>query len=233
MAEAKEKQGLLFVYVEPGPDVKESDLHDWYDGEHIPLRLTVPGFEAVARYKAIDSQIPTWLALYDVSGLSVLDSPEYKAMPSLASDNERAIMAKFSGLGRRTYTLISTTVHPETTAAALPGKYVMVVSYEIAPENEEDFNKWYDEEHMDLISRIPGWKRGRRYKLVDSAQLIGNAPDQPACKYLAIHEIDNKDFEESAEMKHARGTEWAQRVRNYAIRREIRVFELHKGFTKS
>lgn len=86
---------------------------------------------------------------------------------------------------------------------------------------------------MGIISGIPGWKRGRRYKLADSAQLIGKAADPPACKYLAIHDIDNGDYEESAEIKHARGTEWSQRVRNYAIRREVRSFELHKGFAKS
>jgi hypothetical protein len=57
----KSSQGLVFVYVEAGPHVSEADLNgvfctgfqvrqhieeftDWYDNEHAPLRLTVPGF---------------------------------------------------------------------------------------------------------------------------------------------------------------------------------------------
>jgi len=102
------------------------------------------------------------------------------------------------------------------------------VSFEIAPENEDDFNKWYDEEHMDLVARVTGWKRGRRYKLAEYTQIKG--ADQPASKYLALHELDNGDFEHSEEIKHARSTEWAQRVIKSALRREVRVFRLHKAF---
>jgi hypothetical protein len=36
--------GLLFVYTDVGAGpVAEADYHDWYDHEHGPARLTVPG----------------------------------------------------------------------------------------------------------------------------------------------------------------------------------------------
>jgi hypothetical protein len=43
--------GLFYVYTEPGT-VDEAEFHDWYDGEHGPARLTVPGFRGVPRYRA-------------------------------------------------------------------------------------------------------------------------------------------------------------------------------------
>ncbi|KAJ6554947.1 hypothetical protein DFH09DRAFT_1248501 [Mycena vulgaris] len=230
MSEQKAIQGLVFVYLEAGPNIKEDDLNDWYDNEHAPRRLTVPGYMMAARYKAADSQAPTWLTLADIETPEITSSPEYEALGTLGSENEKTIISKLQGVSRRTYTLLRTTVHPETSPEALPGKYVLVVSFEIAPENEDDFNKWYDEEHMDLVARVPGWKRGRRYKLVDSKQ-SGQA-DELVSKYLIVHELDNGDFEPTAEFKYPTSTDWAKRVIGSAIRLEVRKFELHKVFTR-
>ena len=37
--------GLFYVYTEPG-SVDEAEFHDWYDHEHGPARLKVPGSAA-------------------------------------------------------------------------------------------------------------------------------------------------------------------------------------------
>ena len=37
--------GLFYVYTDPGT-VDETEFHDWYDHEHGPARLTVPGIRA-------------------------------------------------------------------------------------------------------------------------------------------------------------------------------------------
>jgi hypothetical protein len=45
--------GLFYVYTEPG-SVDEAEFHDWYDREHGPARLKVPGPEVLEdpRYRA-------------------------------------------------------------------------------------------------------------------------------------------------------------------------------------
>ena len=75
---------------------------------------------------------------------------------------------------------------------------------------------------MAMIARIPGWKRGRRYKLLQT-QPQGATP---VATYLALHELDNGNFEQTAEIEQARGTEWSKRVFKRVIRREVRAFEL-------
>jgi hypothetical protein len=67
--------GLLFVYPDPGP-VPADEFHDWYDNEHGPARLTVPGISAGHRFRALDDQAPRWLAYYETKA-GVLDTPEY------------------------------------------------------------------------------------------------------------------------------------------------------------
>ncbi|KAJ7606152.1 hypothetical protein DFH06DRAFT_1019628, partial [Mycena polygramma] len=178
------------------------------------------------RYKAVDSQTPTWLALYDIETPEVTNKPEAN---SHTSDNEKAILSKIGGLSSRTYIHMGTFTHPDTTPESLPSQYVLVVSLEMkTPEGEDNLNKWYDEEHMDLLSKIPGWKQGRRYKLVDYYQQGELMVDKPVSKYLAIHEFTENNFLESPEFKHATSTEWRGRVMDDAVRREARVFELYK-----
>jgi len=60
-------------------DVAEDEFHDWYDTEHIPERLRVPGFLNAERW--IGGQNPkVSLALYDLDAVGVLHSPAYQAV---------------------------------------------------------------------------------------------------------------------------------------------------------
>jgi hypothetical protein len=92
--------GLFYVYTDPGT-VPETEFHDWYDHEHGPRRLTVPGFVGGYRYGALDDAKPSWLVLYDLDSVDVLDSPEYKALGATASEHDKAVGAALAALDRR------------------------------------------------------------------------------------------------------------------------------------
>ena len=53
------------------------------------------------------------------------------------------------------------------------------------PSDEEDFEKWYREEHLELLSKLPGYRRSLRYKIGPRSPLT-KGETQP---YLAIHEV--------------------------------------------
>ncbi|KAI0696751.1 hypothetical protein C8T65DRAFT_30612 [Cerioporus squamosus] len=46
-----------------------------------------------------------------------------------------------------------------------PGKYMTVVEVEMKKFAEAEFNRWFDEEHIPLLARVPGWVRSRRFVL--------------------------------------------------------------------
>jgi hypothetical protein len=48
---AKKGRGLLMVYVDV-PAALEDEFHCWYNEEHIPERLAIPGVLNAARYEA-------------------------------------------------------------------------------------------------------------------------------------------------------------------------------------
>lgn len=72
---AKQK-GFLMVTMEPPPALEE-EFNDWYDTEHIPERLRIPGFESARRFVCV-SGWPKYVAFYDLEEAGVLERDEYR-----------------------------------------------------------------------------------------------------------------------------------------------------------
>ncbi len=70
-------KALLIVTTNPPADMEE-EFNVWYDREHVPERLAVPGFERAQRYYLTHGE-RRYAALYDVSAFDVFESPAYLA----------------------------------------------------------------------------------------------------------------------------------------------------------
>ncbi|KAK7454600.1 hypothetical protein VKT23_011352 [Stygiomarasmius scandens] len=224
-------RGLCLVLTEPGVDMTEKEYHDWYDNEHVPSRLTIPAFFNAVRYKATDSKKPTWLTLYDLAEAAAADGPEYQAVHANGSERDKSMLGKVQYLTRRSYTFIpeSSMTHPDAPKTAFPGKYLLVVSMQTTAEGEDEFNRWYGEEHIPMLSKVPTWLRGRRYKLFSTKER-GHLPDGQECKslkYLAIHEFSEDGFINIPEFKAATSTPWRNEIMKSVVDRELRFFELY------
>jgi hypothetical protein len=81
----------------------------------------------------------------------------------------------------------------------------LLIWTDIAPEKEEDFNQWYDTEHMQERASIPGFKWSRRYHSETASR-----------PYLALYRTDNLHVFSSVPYRQAfeNQTEWS--VRNFS-----------------
>jgi hypothetical protein len=52
------------VPTEKGPNVDPAVFEEWYDHNHMPRILALPGFLGSSRFLAIDNKIPSQIALY-------------------------------------------------------------------------------------------------------------------------------------------------------------------------
>ena len=68
-------KGFLLVTMQPPPAL-EDEFNAWYDTEHIPERLAVPGIETALRFVCTDGH-PRYLAMYDLANFEVMSSPDY------------------------------------------------------------------------------------------------------------------------------------------------------------
>ena len=68
------KRGLLLTLTEPPPGMEE-EFNAWYDEEHLPERLAIPGFRSARRW--VSGR--TYLATYELDSADVLQSAAYLA----------------------------------------------------------------------------------------------------------------------------------------------------------
>ncbi len=113
------------------------------------------------------------------------------------------------------------------------GGTVLVVMMDVDPENEVEFNRWYDEEHLTERLEIPGYVSARRFKLEEGEGML---------KYLCIWELEDGSPLESAEYKaqRERPSELRDRALGYVTQRArglykqitpvLGAFENHSGF---
>jgi hypothetical protein len=72
------------------------------------------------------------------------------------------------------------------------------------PQDEVDFDKWYREEHLEMLSKIPGYRRSLRFELGPKMELT----EPEVGKYMGIHEMDNWDGMTSEAAVAANTTPW-------------------------
>jgi hypothetical protein len=66
-------------------------------------------------------------------------------------------------------------------------KYILVGPSAAKEGRDDEYNKWYDDEHLRDVCSIPGVISGRRFEIAPTS------PSQPDLPYLAIYEIESDD----------------------------------------
>jgi hypothetical protein len=87
----------------------EDEFNRWYDEEHFPERMRVPGFLRGQRMVSQGDDGTMYLAIYDLADAEVLNSPEYLAVGAKenASPWTLRVVEHLISLDRRVYTDIT------------------------------------------------------------------------------------------------------------------------------
>lgn len=228
-------KALLLVYTEPGDNLTEDAYHGWYESEHIPLRMALPEFHTCSRLIQDDGKRPTYGATYDLPDATALQTEAYKHIMANRSDREKDVLQKMEFLDRRLYVLNERA--PETVkegyARHVEGTTVSIVSIEVEDEHAQDFHRWYDEEHVPMLMKVPGWLRSRRYILLEegtTGALKGSAGETKPLKFMAMHEFTTADYLQTPEGKAAISTPWREEVMKKVKAYDKRTLKISKTF---
>lgn len=195
--------GMLGVWMDV-PAAMEDELNRWYNEEHLAERLGIAGFLNARRYQSL-SGTPKYLALYDTEDAKVLQSDAYLTVARNPTPFTQKMRPHFQNFVRNEYELLLAlgTAQPE----AAP--YVLTVRLDIGPEHEEEFNDWYNMDHLPALAHVPGVLSARRYRAT-----VGSP------RYLAVYELGNKELLQEDTWKKAAASPWTLRMRR-----------LYKGLT--
>jgi pimeloyl-ACP methyl ester carboxylesterase len=211
--------GLLYVTMQPRDSLPAAQFHDWYNTEHGPLRLRLPFVTNGFRYRAVDGVEPEWVALYDITEMEELTRETYLALrgDGIKTPREKATMAQIA-VDRRLYDLLDDQkasdykALEDTLDTEAAGSVLIAVSLTVPADaaKEEDLTRWYREEHIPMLARVPGWRRSRHFV---TSRIDPKAPRE----FIALHEYSAKNGLEGPEHKAALGTPWRNRIMSETV----------------
>ncbi|KAF1922807.1 alpha/beta-hydrolase [Didymella exigua CBS 183.55] len=235
--------GILYVTMQPKEGLGDAQFHDWYQNEHGPNRLRLPFCNNGFRYRASDladaqgsREKPEWMAIYDFDELEWLTREPYQKLRSapVQTQRERDTMKQIF-VDRRSYDLLGEWTGGDFTDLQKVEnegvKNVMIAVSFVLQEGagkEEELKRWYEEEHVPLLQKVPGWRRSRRF--VTSYLDIQAKPDTPR-EFLALHEYAPENGLGGAEFIAATTTKWCEKIyADVVADRKRRTYELYYTF---
>jgi hypothetical protein len=200
-AQPPARLGALVVAID-FTGVRLDEWIDWYDTEHIPQRLALPGWIGGSRWMAADGS-PRSLGLYDLESAEVLDSPEYQAiLADAASPWTKRMHRLRDAPARPSRRHECVQLAPGQELAPPDGDYLLLVTTDVDPAAEAEFNDWYDREHLPGLRDVPGVLSARRF-------LVTNASDRLR-RYLATYHLQDPQVHRSPAWRQVTGTAWSR-----------------------
>lgn len=205
--------GLLLELAVP-PAGGAHEFTDWYDTVRSPWRLSSPAVQGGGTYQQVGAP-DEWLGCYELSSLSGIELEVGRDLP----ENQGLMTARLPRFEQRLYETIPV---PEVAEgpSGTEAKYLLVVWWTPLPAAEGDFHAWYDEEHIGLLMRVPGWLSIRRYRLV-----AGTGP-----AFVALHFLASEQALGSPEQRRAGDTPWRAEAAALRVQHERRLYQLRHRF---
>lgn len=196
--------GLITVRLDVAAE-HDAEFNDWYALEHVPQLTAMPGFARTRRYFSDTSDI-RYLAWYETTDETIEAGKDFQhivANPTPWSLRMRKLYGdKRERMNFRLMCEVGQTSFPDA-------PWMYIVHTDIPDHIVDEYNTWYDSEHLPRCAGIPGVLRARRYM---STGILGGSSNGP--KYLTAYELTGPDVWESPAALQARKTPWTEKMRS-------------------
>jgi len=192
-----QENGLITVWLHVPPE-REEEFNDWYDHEHVPQIVSLPGFARGRRYEVAGAK-PKYLAWYDTADEKVEPGADFQNFVANPTPWWRRLAQSFEHRERMNFRLMRDV--GRVPDADTPWLYI--VHTDIPDDIVDEYNAWYDDEHLPRLVTVPGVVRARRYMATSASP-----------RYLTAYELTDRDAFESPEGLRARKTPWTEKMRS-------------------
>ncbi|MBI5128615.1 MAG: hypothetical protein HZA66_04190 [Rhodopseudomonas palustris] len=178
--------GLMAFWADIDPDYVLR-YQQWHNCEHIPERVSIPGFREGRRYRTI-SDAPHFLMFYETDATSVLASAAYMAALNTPTDWTREALTHFRNPVRSIYTRLAAAGQ----AGPFTSPYVVSLRFDLPEGGEDDYaGAWIaavGQSHG--VSRARLWRADAAVSNIATSErkIYGGGPGKQA--YLALIELE-------------------------------------------
>ena len=190
--------GLLLTMTE-APAAMDEEFNAWYDTEHMGERLGIPGFLSARRWvRDCEPGEGRYLATYELNNPGVLETPEY-----LAHVGDHFTPWSKRCLGRTTVfrRWACEQIAPGNQSPDQSARALFLACGDVPAAHEEEFNRWYDIEHLPLLLQVPGVLGARRFRASTGSP-----------RYIALYDLTGADVPDHPAWRSAVNTEWTRRI---------------------
>jgi hypothetical protein len=187
----------------------EDQFNDWYDEEHIPLRMGLPGFYSAQRYRTPGGL--RYLAVYELGSPGALETKEYGTVKNNPSERTSRMLSGVTEFTRYIGEEIGYTTRLDDLsfqASSLNAPLLYAVFFEVPDEYRGEFNDWYEKDHAPLLLECEDWLAVRRFRIVKGAP--------KSWTHLALHYLADERALHSPERLRARSTTWRSRLAKHS-----------------
>ena len=195
------KIGTYYYLVFSNPVAgREDEYNSWYDHQHALDVVAVPGMKTAQRFVLSDPQLrdskppAKYLVIYTIV---TDDLPAVQAEVSRRLKTGMTVISPSfdltSSIGVIYKTIAPPVEHQSTTdAPSKPGsqKYYQLVFSDPVAGKEDEYNKWYSEQHVPDIVAVPGFVSGQRLSFAAGGVHQGTKQYQ----YLVMFKIVTDDL---------------------------------------
>lgn len=166
------------------------DFNAWYREQHIPERLSVPGFRRGRRYEAVGAG-PAYFTLYETTDVAVLSSQPYMARLNAPTEWTRRVLPAMTMMIRNAYRLV--TASPDL---APPATRVLTVRVQPHSGRGPYIRTWLANDAVSTLSAMAGVSAVAVYEsdtsgtsvMTEERKLVG-AEVKAAPPFLALCEL--------------------------------------------
>ena len=191
----KKKGGALLIVFTDVDIEHDAEFNQWYNQEHLPERLSAPGFLDGARYEALKGG-PRYLAVYELESADALKTDEYLRQ----SGNPTTWTQRMSPnvVGRNMVRNVYSQIYPGQSDSDTLGRgmapALQIGRMDVPDSLEAKYNEYYDDVRTPGNLQIPGCLFVRRYHAVEGGP-----------KYLTMYEFEHEKVPETLAWEKQRG----------------------------
>jgi len=208
------RPGFLAVSSQLSSQLPIAEFHEWYEDEHIPLRLNhLPEFLAGARFKVHsrrtrnqlneDEKVggPSWLALYFVDSPNVFSAPNYTSLRTNRSEREKGVLSRIEAMTRLTGEVLGVwSGNEERTSGLQPGRPSgSIVTHGLSVRcvglnAMDEIKKWIQQRIANSQEMNDGWARTHLICVLESGTshfgINAAVKDESVMAYFVVHGKD-------------------------------------------
>lgn len=187
---SKKGRAIFLVYTDLSDAKYEEEFNAWYNTEHIPELLSVPGILDAARYVA-EKGGPKYLAAYELESVDVMQTPAFTSRPRTPWGQRIGP----SAIGKNQTRIVGAQIFPDGIEHPDRGMApALQIGRMSVPESADaEWNSWYNGSYIPGYRTVPGVIYARRFRAVE-----GNVG------YTTVYEFEHAQVSESTAWNHQR-----------------------------